>query len=290
MSSSVGVRVFTVLLTGLLFMAGGAQAETCKFFTGWVDNQDGTVTDPRSGLIWMRLPYRGRITDWSPISCSSYEPENYQVGIDEAKLIAKKSHFLGKTDWRLPTQQELHQAVGRCAENHKSHSLVAVSQALCPMSAHEVVSLRTRMYWSSTPREGEADRGWAVDFETGDDVLFGESNKNRAYAFVRLVRDGGTVGGQPSPEFANDVADQQKNLEESRVRKQAAERKQEKVNAQESERLSNFRRGLNVGSRTSCGLVIEVRGQAVKIALDRGGAERWFTRDQVLPPNYLYCI
>lgn len=45
------VSKFTTIATASVLLVSAAQAE-CNFFTGWVDNKDGTVRDPRNGLVW----------------------------------------------------------------------------------------------------------------------------------------------------------------------------------------------------------------------------------------------
>lgn len=70
---------------------------------GWVDNGDGTATNKNTKLTWKRC-LEGQT--WSGGLCQG-QPQDYTW--DEAKKL--KSNFAGKTDWRLPTIDELHTIV-----------------------------------------------------------------------------------------------------------------------------------------------------------------------------------
>jgi hypothetical protein len=92
----------------MLLGTTATQAE-CTYFDNFVDNGDGTVTDPRDGLVWQKCPYG---QTWSGSSC-----EETQKGTMwwAAMIAAKEDRFLGKSDWRLPTKSEMEQVVGNCS-------------------------------------------------------------------------------------------------------------------------------------------------------------------------------
>ena len=128
----------------------------CTFFDGFADNGDGTVTDPRNGLIWQKCA-------WG----FTWDGENCVGGMDYKKWgrnwwgameAAKSNRFLGKNDWRLPTEEEFRSIVGDRAlcqvpdsgpDQHKSYG-PAVSAKL----AHAV------SIYSDGPYPGTF---WAID-------------------------------------------------------------------------------------------------------------------------------
>ena len=72
---------------------------------GLIDNGDGTVTDPRSGLMWAAKD-NGKGISWA--SAKTY-CENYKAG--------------GYSDWRMPTQDELAGLYDETIENKYGYHL-----------------------------------------------------------------------------------------------------------------------------------------------------------------------
>lgn len=81
------------------------------------DNHDGTITDVRTNLIWMRCSMG---QEWNGQIC---EGEAKQVNWANANASALNSSFLGKTDWRLPTFSELNGLV-YCSMNENKYPFV----------------------------------------------------------------------------------------------------------------------------------------------------------------------
>jgi hypothetical protein len=81
----------------------------CQYFDGFADNGDGTVTDPRNGLIWKRC---SEGNEWDGSQCRGTAKELYWL---DAMSAAKNSNYVGKNDWRLPTKDELVNVVGPAA-------------------------------------------------------------------------------------------------------------------------------------------------------------------------------
>lgn len=113
-----GLLVATLLIPALQAWAGGRDSiareddrnfkstrefEACRFFDGFANNQDGTVTDPRNGLIWQRCIV-GYSWDSSTNKCTEAAPT--EVDMRTAMQLARTNSFLGKSDWRLPSFQE----------------------------------------------------------------------------------------------------------------------------------------------------------------------------------------
>ncbi|MCJ2164444.1 DUF1566 domain-containing protein [Pseudodesulfovibrio sp. S3] len=74
-----------LLCVAMLVVSAGA-----GFAESFVDNNDGTVTDTMSGLMWSKKPAPGGPVQW-----------------EQAKSIASSSSFGGKGGWRVPTKEEL---------------------------------------------------------------------------------------------------------------------------------------------------------------------------------------
>ncbi len=99
-------RLFLNLLVIASFMTTGSPVLSnprCQFFDGFVNNGDGTVTDPRNGLIWQLCSVGQK---WDNNKCTGTAVD---VNWFQAMLLSKKDEFLSMKDWRLPSKQEMQQ-------------------------------------------------------------------------------------------------------------------------------------------------------------------------------------
>ena len=87
------------LLSGVLF----SPQSVADDFNQFVDNHDGTVTDDRTGLTWMRCSMG---QSWDGTTCTG-TAGNY----DWSEAKALRSTYVGYSDWRLPTMRELYTLV-----------------------------------------------------------------------------------------------------------------------------------------------------------------------------------
>ena len=172
----------------------------------FIDNNDGTVSHSRTGLMWKRCA-QGQ--DWNGTTCTGYGSEFLWR---HALQSAVRETTAAYTDWRLPNIKELESIVDdKC--NSSINSIFLNSPA--------------RRFWSASP--GDPYRGtgvpnsyarsfaWAVDFATHE-VIQSQIDFDTNYFAVRLVRAGhafasfdsfdtvaltvvktgaGTVGGNP---------------------------------------------------------------------------------------------
>ena len=115
---------------------------------------DGTITDTQTGLMWQRDVSMARYT-W-----------------DQALAYVHSLRLAGRSDWRLPTVQELVNIIDytRC------------NPAIDPIFSPTVAGY----YWSATTHATYPSDAWVVDFFNGD-VFF--DNKDNTY-YVRAVRAG----------------------------------------------------------------------------------------------------
>jgi hypothetical protein len=133
------------------------------------DNGNGTVTDRRTGLMWMQCQ-DGR----SGANCATGAGASYGWGASFSRATAVNGNAsLNKSfsDWRVPSQRELASIVRPyCAAP-------TINQLKFP-STESVFS-----YWSASPDTQVSGASWYVDFAVGDVGSTVSGSK-----FLRLVR------------------------------------------------------------------------------------------------------
>jgi len=148
------------------------------------DNGDGTVTDPASGLTWMRCSI-GQTWDGSACSGSANA-----YTWDDAIVLPDAVEFPpGQFGWRLPNLRELQTILDRTKFNP---AIDAAAFPDTPASA----------FWSSTPDVGISTTAWYVNFGTGD---VHTTDKGEP-APVRLVRGAAPAlldVGRPATDFVD---------------------------------------------------------------------------------------
>jgi hypothetical protein len=203
------MRKFPVfsLLAVLLLPAAPSWAEkginSSALIAGrYQDKGDGTVTDVKTKLMWMRCSVG---QTWTGSTCSGDAETFLWAG-------AKKqtANFAGHSDWRIPTIEELrtlvycsngkpdyfnqgkpgreeYEAQGRpdgfdlgCqGEPGKDHQTPAIAQSVFPNTP-------SLWFWSGSPYASNSNYAWNVGFNYGYDY-----NYDRYYfRYVRLVRGG----------------------------------------------------------------------------------------------------
>ena len=147
------------------------------------DNQDGSVTDNLTGLIWLK-------------DAGALSPTTWASAVAEVRQLASGACGLtdgsGAGDWRLPNLNEL-------------ESLVDVSASNPALPAgHPFTHVSTGTYWSSTTYAGETIWAWALRMGDGRYVNDGSSNVKATSAnAVWAVKGagGGTVTLQATGQF-----------------------------------------------------------------------------------------
>jgi hypothetical protein len=179
--------IFSILLSVFTLQA----QSDCGSFEDFVDNKDGTVTDPRFGTVWKRCA-EGEEFDGKTCRGKATSMKTWFDAIEAAKA----SQFLGKGDWRLPTLTEFYAITG-----HKPGLFTECKRGY--MNAPEEGIAVSKMlsangyYWSTTLKKnqesGNTIKGtefYEMDFVTGE-FRSVAADVNLA---VRLVR-----AGVPSP-------------------------------------------------------------------------------------------
>ena len=134
------------------------------YISNLVDNEDGTVTDQNTGLMWQK----------------ETAPDTYNW--EQALAYAQNLNLAGHYDWRLPNINELHTLVDYSRENP------AVFQAF----ANDTV-VGSNIYWSSTSVASQTTGAQsAKGIALGAQGIVASAGKTNL-RHVRAVRDGNSV-------------------------------------------------------------------------------------------------
>lgn len=186
--------ILTVSLLALGLVSACTQEDGGAWHYGEL-NGNGTVIDNNTGLVWKRCG-----EGLSGESCSEGSAKKYTWR--EAQEGAEQASFVGHTDWRVPTLEELHSIIycsagrrgiksddmgkhvevngleqdGRCLG--KGYARPTINQVAFPNSEITV-------FWSSTPSLFKVGDAWQLNFQNGVRELADREVKSS----VRLVRD-----------------------------------------------------------------------------------------------------
>ena len=129
----------------------------------FTDNSDGTVTDNRTGLIWLKNANCFGTQDWFTAKASAQGLASGACGLHDSS---------GAGQWRLPRKEEW-------------EALIDLTRDPALPTGHPFTGVQFNYYWSST---SDASTGlpWAVNLSLGSTGLDLMSSIN----FVWPVRDG----------------------------------------------------------------------------------------------------
>ena len=168
MTAALLVLALATLLPGMSMAAQKCPA-TVVHGQRFHDNGDGTVTDPVTGLMWMRCDVG---QSWTGDSCTDPKAWFVMYSWEEAVKLPKKVNFAGHKDWRVPGIDELASIVdSRCI----GPSIDLVAFPATPSWYH----------WSSTPFSDNPEYAWRIDFRTGKE---NSDLKSSVSYNIRLVR------------------------------------------------------------------------------------------------------
>lgn len=141
--------------------------------------EDGTVTDNLTGLVWEMKDDAGGIHDKdNSYTWSTGAPvlENGSAFTDFLSSLNGGGGFAGSTGWRMPTLAELNSILlgpYPCGDDPCIEDIFGDAQS--------------DDYWTATTLSSDSDRAWTVDFGFGGFV--DSSDKTGSYP-VRAVRGG----------------------------------------------------------------------------------------------------
>ena len=118
------------------------------------DNGNGTITDNRSGLIWLKNANCFGAQNWEKAKQSAATLASGQCGLRDGS---------GAGDWRLPTKEELK------AMMDKKYKIPALSNAkgTAQWKEGEVFSSVQSGYWSSATHAGTTSYAWYANLNDG---------------------------------------------------------------------------------------------------------------------------
>ena len=167
---NLSTAVVLCLLSTAVFSAQTCKPDTITNDTPdsrYTNNNDGTVTDKDTGLMWKRCSEGFTNNDCTAGAASI--TEDWQ----DALVAAEAAIFASHSDWRLPNRKELTSLVNRAC------SAPAINETLFPATLSE-------FYWASSPVAAHATNAWTVNFTSGFDGVIGKHIPGS----VRLVRAG----------------------------------------------------------------------------------------------------
>ncbi|HEB63676.1 MAG TPA: DUF1566 domain-containing protein [Gammaproteobacteria bacterium] len=164
---ALSVSLFTVSTSWAADNCKGMGSETAPA-SQFKHNGDGTVTDKKSGLTWMKCSLG---MNWNGEICAGdADRKNWHKAKSEVKSLNRKG-FAGSKKWRLPTRDELEKIV-----EHKCFA-PSIRSEVFPRTA-------TTGYWTETRDDHSDQHAWVVLFRHGSSYI---SNKKEEW-FLRLVR------------------------------------------------------------------------------------------------------
>lgn len=131
----------------------------------YIQIQDGTVLDTRTGLLWKACAEGA-----AGLGCADGSSDRFRW--QGALHRARDSRFAGHSDWRLPSR----------------HELLSLLQSRCyglEIDGVNFPNTPPERFWTSTPATYYPGSAWTVHFADGS-IGYGTKQDS---AYVRLVRD-----------------------------------------------------------------------------------------------------
>jgi Protein of unknown function (DUF1566) len=155
----------------------------------YVDNQDGTITDVTTGLMWEQKDRAGGLhdVDHTYVWDGDGTQETIWDWLDDLNAEGGPG-FAGHSDWRIPNAKELQSLVsyGRALPSIEG-VFVANCIPTCEVSRFTCGCTAPSDYWSSSTSLVSPDLAWTVSFSEGNVFLdFKTMSSDR----VRAVRGG----------------------------------------------------------------------------------------------------
>jgi hypothetical protein len=146
--------------------------------TRFTDNQDGTVTDGLTGLIWLKNAGCMTAMIWSDALQSANQLASGTCGLTDGSTAGT---------WRMPNIGEL-------------ESLIDVSQSSPAVSAGHPFANVAATYWSSTTYRGDPTEAWVIRFTDSRYINDGVNNvKAGSLHALWAVKSSGTAGAVSLP-------------------------------------------------------------------------------------------
>ncbi|MFT4994932.1 MAG: hypothetical protein ACI965_001974 [Paraglaciecola sp.] len=162
------------LLITLIFLSFSLRGQTCLSSitetapeSDFMDNGDGTVTDPIRDLSWMRCSIG---QNWDELE-SRCEGDASELNWQQALQAAHGFVYANKLGWRVPNVKELSSITERrCVRP-------AINEVLFPNTPSDD-------FWTSTPSVQDPSRAWVIAFFNSSNSI----KQKNLFVFTRLVR------------------------------------------------------------------------------------------------------
>jgi hypothetical protein len=150
------------------YLENGVQRER------YIQNNDNTVTDLYTDLMWQQCTYG----IYGVGNCHEGEAESFTW--QAALQLAENATFAGYTDWRLPNIKELRSLVSY------NRYYPAIDRINFEVTWGIYPNVEIGAFWSSSPSRLDSEEAWVIIFSTGFDATYDRTLE----AKVRLVRGG----------------------------------------------------------------------------------------------------
>jgi len=157
------------------------------------DEGNGTVTDITTNLQWQRFHVGQRWENEGVVG------ESDKLTFEQAAEVAQQCNYLGYTDWRVPTIDELNSLVysssglpktwndtGNECEGDYQRPTICLEAFPWPDYDDEEEMYSHSTVWSSSPYAYSSNYAWYISFYYGYTDHFNRANDEH----VRLVRSG----------------------------------------------------------------------------------------------------
>jgi len=142
-------------------LARGSEPETP---TRFVDNNDGTVIDNQTELVWLKNASCFGQKNWATALADCNDLESGECGLSDGSKAG---------DWRLPNRFEL-------------ESLLAFDNYNPALPAgHPFIGVQPENYWSSTTSVNHPGHAWYVHMNVGPVYHYNESSINYVWPVRR---------------------------------------------------------------------------------------------------------
>lgn len=176
-----------------LGQAGAGKSKTVGAFLAgdrFVDNLDGTVTDTRSGLTWMRCALG---QTWDGKHCTGIAK-----CLSWGQALALNHTFAGHNNWRMPSIDELLSLVAIASTYRNTYMSIFPNAPNAP-------------HWSSSPNTTDSGLIQCMQLPKGGIKNIGKNYDSGVR--VRLVRGGKTLTSSASPMGADTNFEISKSIE-----------------------------------------------------------------------------
>jgi hypothetical protein len=184
MGGWVLISVF-VLAMGL--SSGPADAVDCNSGGRYEDNGEGTVTDCRTGMVWLKdaacTSTSGGVSNPNGY-ISWYSAMKWAAGLGDG--LCGLSDGSGAGDWRLPTKTEWMAMVAYAKSRFSNPALTNGAGSDHWTSGDSFSNVQSNLYWSSTTLQENGNYAWVISMSDG--VIYNANKPNTIYVWP--VRSG----------------------------------------------------------------------------------------------------